>query len=156
MASGFLILSDGRCFSVRWSAHDVVLRAIAEQCDTTPTACALREWLLSLLPGPNDEEHVGYGPWYRVADQQLVPRFLDLRELTVANQRLFHQAARRAAVHVQSPGSPLCADWLRECLAELADMVERADQGEPPLSRSHWTAVRPSEGRQLGPGWSEP
>jgi hypothetical protein len=148
-----LVLSDGRCFARRWSAHDAVLRAVAEQLDDTLPAQLLREWLLSLLPGPGDEEHVGYGPWFRVADQQLVERRLDLRELTVGNQRLFHHAARRAGERAQSQEGAVWQDWLRGCLADLADMVERADRGEPPLSRSEWREVVPSQGRRVGPGW---
>jgi hypothetical protein len=67
MASGFLVLPDGRCFAPRWSAYDVILRAVADQLDSSEVS-ALRSWLIGLLPGPNDEEHVGYGPWYRRSD----------------------------------------------------------------------------------------
>jgi len=94
MASGFLILSDGRCFARRWSAHDDVLRAVAVELDDRHSA--LREWLLSLLPGPNDEEHIGFGPWVRRADQRVIQRYLDLRELTLENQKILQQAMLRA------------------------------------------------------------
>ena len=53
VASGFLILSDGRCLARNWAAYDAVLRAVAEQLDAT---LELRAWLLLLLPGPDDEE----------------------------------------------------------------------------------------------------
>jgi hypothetical protein len=152
MASGFLVLSDGRCFARRWTAHDAVLLAVAEQLsDAQPQS--LRNWLLSLLPGPEDEDHVGYGPWFRKSDQQLVERFLDLRELTSENQRLFHQAARQAGGLAKSPEGDVWPDWLRNCLVDLADMAARADLGEPPLSRSDWRSVMPSQGRRVGPGW---
>src|SRR4051812_38955527 len=82
MASGFLVLSDGRCFARRWSAHDAVLRAVAEHLHGSPQARELRDWLLAQLPGLADEEDIGYGPWFRKADEQLVERFLDLREFT--------------------------------------------------------------------------
>jgi hypothetical protein len=154
VASGFLILSDGRCFARRWWAHDAVLRAVADHADDSPPARELREWLLSLLPGPEDEEHVGYGPWFRKADQQLIERFLDLRELTPKNQRLFHQAARRAGERAQSAEGAGWPDWLRGGLVDLADMAARADRGEPPLSRSEWREVVPSEARRIGPGWN--
>ena len=51
--------------------YDGVLRAVAEELDNSPAARVLREWLLSLLPGPSDTEHLGYGPWIRTADQQV-------------------------------------------------------------------------------------
>jgi hypothetical protein len=156
LASGFLVLSDGRCFARRWSAHDAVLRAVAEQLDGSLQAADLRDWLFTQLPGPEDEEHVGYGPWFRKADQQLVDRFLDLRELMTENQRLFHQAARRAGERAGSDQRENWPDWLCASLKDLADMAARADRGEPPLSRSEWREVVPSKGRRIGPGWDIP
>jgi len=153
VASGFLVLSDGRCFALRWSFYDDVLRAVAEELQATPAEKCLRDWLLSLLPRPNDVDHVGYGPWFRVADQETIERFLDLRELTVENQQLFHQAAKRAGVQAKSHKAAELPEWLRNALGDLADMADRADRGEPPLSRSDWRDVVPSEGRRLGPGW---
>jgi hypothetical protein len=67
MPSGFLVLPDGRCFAPRWWAYDATLRAVVDALNT-PEETALRAWLLELLPGPFDEEHVVYGPWYRTAD----------------------------------------------------------------------------------------
>jgi hypothetical protein len=153
VASGFLVLSDGRCFARRWSAHDAVLGAVAEQLDGSTPARELRDWLLAQLPGPEDAEHVGYGPWFRKSDQQLVERFLDLREFTPEDQRLFHQAARRAGERARSVESGGWPEWLQGCLEDLADMAARADNGEPPLSRSEWREVVPSKGRRIGPGW---
>ena len=150
MASGFLILPDGRCFARRWSFYDAVLRAIVDEL-TSPEAAELRGWLLGLLPGPADEEHVGYGPWYRAADERLVERMLDLRELTTGVQRLICEAATRAARR-DAAG---CPEWLADCLSELSDMVARFERGEPPLSRSDWVEVVPREGRKIGPGWTD-
>ena len=59
----FLILADGRCLARRWWAYDAVIRVVAEQLGGSDAALALREWLLSLLPEPDDEQHVGYGQW---------------------------------------------------------------------------------------------
>jgi hypothetical protein len=151
MASGFLVLPDGRCFAPRWAAYDAVLRAVADQVDE-PEASALRAWQLGLLPGPDDEEHVGYGPWYRRAGGQLIERFLDLRELVPENQRRFCRAAKRAASRL-GPDAP---EWLAVCLSRLSEMVVRSERGEPPLSLSDWTKVMPREGRHVGPGWPEP
>ena len=150
MASGFLILPDGRCFAPRWSYYDDALRAVADEL-LEPETAELRRWLLGLLPGPADEEHVGYGPWYHAAEDRLVGRALDLRELTPGNQRLICEAAKRAASRgeVGHPG------WLADCLSKLSDMVTRVERGEPPLSRSDWVEVVPPEGRNIGPGWMD-
>jgi hypothetical protein len=144
MASGFIVLPDGRCFSRRWSAHDVVLRAIAEQV----TACALRQWLLEQLPGPNDEEELGHGAWFRNSDQTEIVRFVDLRLMTVENQQLFCDAVKRAA------SSHHREEWIARSLSAFADMVARMERGEPPLSKSDWVDVVPPEGERIGPGWT--
>jgi hypothetical protein len=79
----------------------------------------------------------------------LLERYLDLRELTNENQRLFCQAAKLAA---SRPG-PDVPQSVSECLSKLADQVIRVERGEAPLSRSDWIDVVPSNGRHLGPGW---
>jgi hypothetical protein len=150
VASGFLILPDGRCFARRWSFHDAVLRAVADELPASEAA-ELRGWLLGLLPSPVDEEHVGYGPWYRVADDRLVERMLDLRELAPGNHRLICEAVTRAAKR----GATGYPDGLVHCLSDLADMVSRFEHGEPPLSRSDWVEVVPQRGRKIGPGWTD-
>src|SRR5512133_2616404 len=144
MASGFIVLSDGRCFARRWWAYDQVLRAVSAELDG-----ALREWLLSLLPGTEDEEELGYGAWLRKSDKEIVRRFLDVRDLTHENQRRFHDAAKRANRKASSDSDLV----LKKCLSDLADMVDRADKGEPPLSLSDWTVVEPPSGKCLGPDW---
>lgn len=143
MASGFIVLPDGRCFSRRWSTHDVVLRAIAEQMAVDP----LRDWLLKQLPGPNDEEELGYGAWFRNSDQTVIVRFIDLRLMTVENRQLFCEAVTRAASMNHED------EWLKRGLSDFAEMVARMKRGEPPLSKSDWVEVVPPEGERIGPGW---
>jgi hypothetical protein len=150
VASGFLILPDGRCFAPRWSFYDAVLRTVADEL-RAPEEAELRGWLLGLLPGPADEEHVGYGPWYRAADDQLVARALDLRELTPESQSLICEAAKRAAAR-SGAGRP---EWLADCLCKLSDMVTPLERGEPPLSRSDWVVAAPSGSRKIGPVWPD-
>ena len=143
MASGFIVLPDGRCFSRRWSAHDVVLRAVADQV----TAAPLRQWLLEQLPGPDDEEELGYGAWFRNSDQTHIRRFIDLRLMTGENQRLFCDAVKLAASLDRDE------EWLKRSLSDFAEMVARMELGEPPLSKSDWVDVVPPEGERIGPGW---
>lgn len=147
MASGFLVLPDGRCLARRWCAYDEVLRAVAAQLGEESAAQQLKHWLLEQLPGVNDIEEIGIGAWRRTADQETVVRHIDLRKMTVENQRLFCQAAKRAA----RAGHP--EEGLRECLADLAEMIERGERGEHPLSKSDWGEVLDPTGEPVGPGW---
>jgi hypothetical protein len=151
VASGFLILSDGSCFAPHFSFYDEVLEVVAGHLDGSPPARFVKDWLLSLLPGPKDE-NLGYA-WIRVADRQVIPRLLDLRELTIENQKLFHQAVRAVGEQIRLMGDPIREMTIEGHLVHLADMVSKADRGEPPLSHSMWTSVTPHEGRKTGPGW---
>jgi len=153
MPSGFLVLADGRCLARHWSAYDQVIRAIADSIEPSPEGISLRDWLRAQIPNPQDEQELGYGAWLRTADNAVVVRHLDLRELTTVNQRLFHAAVLAAVRKLNE--SPEVLAWLEapECLVDLGDMVLRADRNEPPLSRSDWREVVPSQGRQIGPGW---
>jgi hypothetical protein len=143
MASGFIVLPDGRCFSRRWSAHDLVLRAIAEAV----ASASLSQWILEQLPGPSDEEELGYGAWLRASDNSSIRRFIDLRLMTEENQKDFCDAVKRAASVVREN------ELLTRCLNDFADMVARMEGGEPPLSRSDWVIVVPQDGERIGPGW---
>jgi len=143
MASGFVVLPDGRYFSRRWTAHDVVLRAIAEAVSAVP----LRHWLFDQLPRPDDEEELGYRAWGRASDNSSVRRFIDVRLMTEENQRLFCDAVKHAATE------PREEEWLARCLHDFSDMVTRMERGEPPLSKSDWVVVSPPETDRIGPGW---
>ena len=143
MAAGFITLPDGRCLSRRWSAHDVIVRSIADAVSSAP----LRAWLLEQLPGPDDEEELGYGAWWRVSDDTSIRRVIDLRKMTAENQDRFCEAVKHAAA------MPREEEWLARCLEEFADMVSRMECGEPPLSKSDLVAVLPLDGERIGPGW---
>jgi hypothetical protein len=144
MASGFLVLPDGRCFARRWWAHDCVLRAIIDELAHDSAANPFRHWLLDQLPGPNDVEELGFGAWLRNSDGATILRVLDLRSVTPANQIAFCCAAKQAAL-VEGR-----EEWLAQTLRELADMVECYERGEP---NSDWRDVPHPEAARLGPGW---
>jgi hypothetical protein len=124
----------------------VVLRAVAEQV----TDGSLRQWLLEQLPGPDDDEELGYGAWLRSSDQTSIVRVIDLRLMTAENQRLFCDAVKRAAAldHEEA--------WLKGGMGEFADMVARMERGEPPLSKSDWGVVLPPVGVLFGRGGGGP
>jgi hypothetical protein len=151
VASGFIVLADGRCFAPTSRLYDDTLRLVAAHLPDSTPARIFKDWLLSLLPGPSDTD-IGHG-WVRSVDNQTVVRKIDVRELTAENQKLFHGAARLAGDRLRSDQPSEMPSWTKDCALELADMVARADRGESPLSRSHWREVVPTEGRKVGPGW---
>ena len=56
MASGFIVLRDGRCLSLVHAIHDEVLRSIAESLDV---GSPLRTWLATQTPADDDVD-LGY------------------------------------------------------------------------------------------------
>ena len=155
MASGFLILDDGRAFSVRWSAHDLFLRAIADELTESDAEKTLADWLYSLLPGPNDIEHIGYGPWVRATDSEVVSRVFDVRELTKENRHFFHEAAIRAYhKFTDGDGSVVPTDY-STTFDRLIAMLQSIHNGEPPDAINDWLNGYTEEptGKRSGPGW---
>jgi hypothetical protein len=128
--------------------YDHVIREVAASMADDAGGRELRVWLLSLVPGEEDEEHVGYGPWFRKHDQELVPRHLDLRELTPENQALIKNAIVRA--HAGQASKP---QHLRDQLRDLAEMVARSERGEPPETMTDFRDAPPLSGDRRGPGW---
>ena len=152
MASGFLILGDGRCFSVRWGAYDQYLLAIADELVRSPEEVALGNWLRSLVPTDVDIEEIGHGPWVRAADGKIMGRTLDVRELAPRSQRFFEIGAQRAFTRLKlGQGSRLPPNWL-ERLQRLMTMFKYARQGRPIAAMSDWREgyVEPATGRTLG------
>jgi hypothetical protein len=148
VASGFIILRDGRCLSVRHAAHDAVLRSVAESLDE---GSSFREWLLTQVPDDSDSE-LGYA-FVRAVDGAHVERVLDLRCLTEVNRRLFEGAARRAEP-VGGPRAP--EEDVISALSRFRAMLDSCERGEPPLALSDWTCEAPAAESKIGPGWEGP
>jgi hypothetical protein len=146
MASGFITLRDGRCLAVRWTYHDAVVAAIAAQLDGDDAERELAAWLRSRLPGPDDIEHLGHGPWLRKRDGAHIPRTLDLRAFDGLHRDLFEEGALRAAKRLPE------SDPSYTAVRRLAEMILRARRGEPPLELSDLRAVMPCEVKRDGPG----
>src|SRR6185436_1668335 len=51
MASGFIVLKDGRCLAVGYPLHDAVLISVLE---ALPDGDPLRAWLETQVPGTDD------------------------------------------------------------------------------------------------------
>lgn len=155
MASGFLILDDGRAFATGWAAHDVIIRSIADELHNSDEEGPLREWLFSLLPGPDDLEHLGYGPWVRKSDDEVIPRVLDIRELTEDNRKLFHAAAFRAYEKLISGGKSVVPRHYSPTFERLIAVLESIQAGESPDAITDWRDgyVEEPSGNHIGPGW---
>ena len=80
---------------------------------------------------------------------------IDLRELTGANQYLFNQAVRRALSRLKETKPNNLTEDTITCVSLIADMIECAERGEPPLSLPDLDSVGPPSGKRLGPGWDE-
>lgn len=149
MASGFIILPDGRCFAPRWSVYDKVIEAIVKVLSDTGNEKELKNWLMSILPGKKDIPDIGYGPWVRAKDNQLVERYIDLREMSLEYQYIFQEAVKRAASKSNRDADN--DELITDSLNKLADMVYRIERGEEPLSLSDWDKVVPTKGDHIGP-----
>ena len=148
MASGFIILRDGRCLALRHAVHDAVLRSIAAGLDS---ATPFQDWLAGQVPHGDDAE-LGHA-FVRVKDGSQVTRELDIRGLTASNQSLFERAARDATP-TAGPYAPI--EDVKSALQRLRKMLDSCDEGRPVVELSDWTVVAPPCETQIGPGWPEP
>jgi hypothetical protein len=146
MASGFIILKDGRCLSVRHAAHDALLRSVVTALGDSP----FRAWLLTQVPDEGDVE-LGYA-FIRTADGAHVVRVLDLRCLTGTNRRLFESAAREARP-IEGPFAPV--EDVVSALNRLRAMLDSSERGESALTLSDWTCKAPPAEGRVGPGWED-
>jgi hypothetical protein len=145
MASGFIILKDGRCASPRYTGYDAILQRIVECLP----AGDFRDWLLAQTADETQDEESGFGGFYRRGNiDDYVKRWLDLRELTEANQALFWKAAAEA---LTGTDNETIEAWLRKML----EMNRLAEAGDHPDNLSDWAKgyVEPPSGNKSGPGW---
>jgi hypothetical protein len=140
MAAGFVILKDGRCFSVPSAAHDRALRAVLDAMGVDEP---LRRWLDEQLPSDGDTE-LGYA-FVRKSDGEHVSRHLDLRGLTELNREVFEEAALDTERTNESDPA----------LLRLRQMIRYCRAGAPPLELSDWTVEAPPGPRRIGPGWDD-
>jgi hypothetical protein len=107
------------------------------------------------MPGPDDLEHLGYGPWLRESDQQIINRYLDLRELTPLNQHLFRVGAQRAYTRFVKKQNSQIPEDCAPSLRRLLTMLKYVQLGRPPDELSDWVKgyTTPPTGNRVGPGW---
>ena len=145
MASGFIVLRDGRCFAAHSQLHDSVVRSIARGL---PHGDSLRAWLTKQIPGDQDQE-LGYA-FVRAADDVHVSRFIDTRGMSTEIQQRF-ECAVRVAESTPEPGQ----EDVDLCLRRLQTMLALCDQGLPPLECSDWSELPPPPDEHVGSGWPD-
>jgi hypothetical protein len=157
MASGFIILKDGRCFSRRWTTHDYVINLVIKELSGSndKEVIEFKNWLLTLLPAEEDEYN-GYGGFLRKSTGENIQRRLDLRELTVQNQELFWSALQNTLTKLITNKDAENADKdSLTLLRHLLKMKHLADIGDDPDNLSDWQKgyIEPSSNKRSGPGW---
>ena len=152
MASGFIILSDGRCWARRWTAYDYLLEITAQELGGCKEEMNLKLWLQSLIPGENDTE-LGWG-FLKKDTEEKVTRNLDLRELTPTNQQMFWAALQRATTKLITASGEKNEHFIFE-LKRILRMRRLALIRDSPDNLSDWVKghVEPSSGKRIGPGW---
>jgi hypothetical protein len=152
MASGFIILNDGRCWSRRWTAHDRVLEFVIEELGPKPTEREFKEWLQYRIPAKGDIE-MGYAFIKQDSDENIV-RVLDLRELTPENQKSLWAALQKAYTKLVT-GAGEQNEHLNIILRRLLKMRRLAQANDNPDNFSDWVKgyVKPPSGKKSGPGW---
>lgn len=62
MASGFIILKDGRCFGRRWTVYDEILKIVIKELRLIGNGKDLADWLETQIPDLDDESgECGWG-----------------------------------------------------------------------------------------------
>jgi hypothetical protein len=155
MASGFIILEDGRCLARTWTVYNYILELVISELTEDTKEAEFRNWLQTLIPNENDEYN-GYGGFIKHDTGEEVQRWLDLRELTKENQQLFWVALQHSlnGLRKASKGNNDNDDTI-ELLKTLLKMKHLSDIGDNPNKLTDWKDgyVEPPSGKRTGPGW---
>jgi hypothetical protein len=153
MASGFIILSDGRCLAPRYTGYDYLLElAVSEMADSGEER-AFKAWLQTRVPAEGDIES-GFGGFIKPITHENVIRHLDLRELTPANQERLWIAWQKAVSKLilsRDERDSFIVFRLKRLL-RMRRLVRIKDN---PDNLSDWIKgyVEPPTGAKAGPGW---
>ncbi len=157
MASGFIILKDGRSLARRWSHYDYIIELAINALSETNDKRAedLKNWLQTLIPIEGDIEN-GFGGFIRKTDGENIQRWLDLRELTNENQQLFWESMQKALTRLSRDDQAKIDNQVSIMLLKrFLKMKKLADIGDNPDNLSDWKKgyITPPSGNRVGPGW---
>ncbi|WP_276482519.1 hypothetical protein [Paraflavitalea pollutisoli] len=157
MASGFIILSDGRCLARRWTFYDLIFELVIEVLsadqDQDELKIAFCNWLRTQIPSSEDIE-CGY--CFIRPDGENVVRHFDLRELTPGNQEIFWKAIQRILIRDILQPEKDEYDLIRIKVFKIfLRMKKLADRLDHPDNLSDWRKgyTEPPSGERVGPGW---
>lgn len=151
MASGFIVLKDGRCFGRRWTGYDEILKIAIKELLLFEKGKDLANWLETQIPDLDDESgECGWG-FYKTSNDEWINRHLDLRSLTPENQKLFGESivnGRIKLLDLKEEYSCLNIDFFET----FFKMYLLSEKGEPPLQFSDWGRIIDCNEKN-GPGW---
>lgn len=154
MASGFIILKDGRCFARRWTGYDEIIRIAINELELIEDGKKLADWLRLQIPSSEDDENADAGWGFhnsRISDW--ITRKLDLRSLTSENQKLFWKAIKQGKINLQINGQEY-SSISPEFFNVFYNMFELAEKGEPPMELNDWNKLADPCTEKNGPGWN--
>jgi hypothetical protein len=140
--AGFIVLDDGRGIAPASWAYDAVVLSVIEDLSHSEEERQLAAWLQERL--------------CEVCGSVL--GYVDVRELTPANQKLFRHAAERALARQQREGPVGWSDpsffpaWLSR-FERLIQMWQSIDRGEAPSALNDLRSATEPSGKKSGPGW---
>lgn len=151
MASGFIILEDGRAWAKAGWLYDAVLGELIGSIHLGSDEEPFRKFLEDHRPKEGDID-IGYGFIRRGSDENVL-RELDLRTLSPKARSVFWAAVERAMVHCQGEDS----EPIRSGLTHLHAMGRSISNGEPPEALTDVTKPMdlPEPGLQEGPWWDD-
>lgn len=154
MASGFIVLKDGRCFAPRWSIYDEVIRITIRELQEIENGQLLADWLKLQIPETEDDEdkEMGWGFIDPRINNDIVNRQLDLRSLTFGNQDLFLKAVQNGMDKLNT--DPNYSTLPVEFFEVFHKMFELCEKGEPPMELTDWRKLADPCTEKKGPGWT--
>lgn len=152
MASGFIILEDGRSYARRYTTYDIIINAVINELGDEKEDELLKSWLLTRIPvGDEDKDYIemGWG-FIRNSDEACVNRTIDDRNLKENFKKLFLEKALQAAEQAKNEGR--FNNLMLNCFTDFAQMIILAKEGAPAHEFTD-TAIFELEDKKEGPGW---
>jgi hypothetical protein len=157
MASGFIILTDGRCFARQADVYDYIIQLVIEELSDNENAKEFKQWLETLISSKEDID-MGWGSIKHDTGENIM-RWLDLRELTETNQKLFWTSLQHSLNKLIATLSTENKDKTAhiELLKILLKMHRLAYIRDDPNNLSHWQNgyTEPPSNNKIGPGWEK-
>ena len=157
MASGFIILNDGRCLAPNWYYYDCIIDLVVQELQSISEKDKLefKNWLQTQIPSEGDIDN-GYGGFIKKDDGTNIQRWLDLRELTINNQVIFWNSLQKVLSKLIT-GKVEIKERVKmiSLIQRMLKMKKMVDKGDHPDNLSDWKQgyTSPRSEKRSGPGW---